>query len=175
MRFVIDRMLGKLSTWLRVLGYDTVYAAEVNGKIGAGNEDEDRALVALAEHETRILLTRDKNLALAAMKRDVQCVKIETDDVMEQLKELLQHSININLEPVPVRCSECNAGIRKIEEGEEDILREKNYVPKSMIGKWDFWVCPRCGRIYWEGSHWRKMREKLRQNLLLKRNALPKE
>ena len=163
MRFVTDRMLGKLSTWLRVLGYDTVYAAEVNGKIGAGNEDEDKALVALAEHETRILLTRDKNLALAAMKRGVQCVQIKTDDVMEQLKELLRHSININLEPVPVRCSECNARIRKIEEGEEDILREKNYVPASMIGKWDFWVCERCGRIYWEGSHWRNMRERLKE------------
>ncbi|MCK4731564.1 MAG: hypothetical protein KAT65_03815 [Methanophagales archaeon] len=42
-------------------------------------------------------------------------------------------------------------------------MREKSYVPKSKIGVWDFWVCERCGRIYWEGSHWENMREKLRQ------------
>jgi O-6-methylguanine DNA methyltransferase len=162
LRFVTDRMLGKLSTWLRILGHDTVYAAEVKGKSVEGDEDEDKALVAFAEHEARILLTRDKNLASSARKRGVQCVQIKTDDAMEQLKELLRHNININLEPVPARCSECNARIRKVEEWEEDILKEKSYVPTDMVGKWDFWICERCGRIYWEGGHWRNMRERLK-------------
>jgi len=161
LRFVTDRMLGKLSTWLRVLGYDTVYAAEV--KSVKDEEDEDNALISLAKQEARILLTRDKNLVLGAGKKGVQCVQIKTDDAMEQLKELLRHNIALNLEPVPVRCSECNARIRKVEGGEEEILRERSYVPKSKIGEWDFWVCERCGRIYWEGSHWRNMREKLDQ------------
>jgi len=161
LRFVADRMLGKLSTWLRVLGHDTVYAADIT--INKDEEDEDNALISLAKQEARILLTRDKNLVLGARKKGVQCVQIKTDDVMEQLKELLRHNIALNLEPVPVRCSECNARIRKVEGGEEEILREKSYVPTSMIGKWDFWVCERCGRIYWEGSHWKNMRERLRQ------------
>lgn len=163
MRFVTDRMLGKLSTWLRILGHDTVYAAEIKGKSVGGEEDEDKALVAFAEHEARILLTRDKNLASSASNKGAQCVQIKTEDVMEQLKELLLHNVNINLEPVPARCSECNARIRKVEEGEEEILKEKSYVPTSMVGKCDFWVCEGCGRIYWEGSHWRDMRERLRQ------------
>ncbi len=154
-------MLGKLSTWLRVLGYDTVYAADI--KINKDEEDEDNALISLAKQEARILLTRDKNLVLAAGKKGVQCVQIKTDDAIEQLKELLRHNIALNLEPVPVRCSECNAMIRKVEGGEEEILSEKSYVPKSKIGVWDFWVCERCGRIYWEGSHWENMRERLRE------------
>lgn len=136
-RFLTDRMLGKLSIWLRILGHDTVYAGDINILIEKETVeregDEDKAIVTLAKHEARILLTRDKNLASYARKKGVQCVQIKTDDMMEQLKELLRHSININLEPVPVRCSECNARIRKVEEGEEDILREKNYVPTSMI------------------------------------------
>lgn len=167
LRFVTDRMLGKLSTWLRILGHDTVYAGDRDINIEKENieedDDEDKALVALAEHEARIILTRDKNLASSARKKGVQCVQIKTDDAMEQLKELLRCNVTINLEPVPVRCSECNARIRKVEEGEEEILNEKSYVPTSMVGKWDFWVCERCGRIYWEGSHWRNMRERLRQ------------
>lgn len=161
LRFVTDRMLGKLSTWLRILGYDTVYAADI--PIKNGEEDEDNAIVAFAVREARILLTRDRDLAASARKRWVQCLQIRTAAVMEQLQELLRHNLAINLEPVPVRCSECNAWIRKVKAGEEDILKEKSYVPTSMIGKCDFWVCERCGRIYWEGGHWRNMRERLRQ------------
>jgi len=161
LRFVTDRMLGKLSTWLRILGYDTVYAADI--PIKKGDKDEDNAIATFAAREARILLTRDKNLAASARKRGVRCLQIKTAEVMEQLKELLRHNLAINLEPVPVRCSECNARIRKVEAGEEDMLKEKSYVPPSMIGKRDFWVCERCGRIYWEGSHWRNMREQLRR------------
>jgi uncharacterized protein with PIN domain len=159
-RFVTDMMLGKLSTWLRILGYDTIYAAEVKGKC----VEDDEFLAALAEHEARILLTRDKNLAASAKRRGVQCVPIKTGEVMGQLEELLRYYPNINLEPVSIRCSECNGRLRKVgEEEEEDILREKSYVPTSMIGECDFWICNRCGRIYWEGSHWRNMRERLKQ------------
>nr|QNO58008.1 hypothetical protein FKBFPHBB_00009 [Methanosarcinales archaeon ANME-1 ERB7] len=159
-QFVTDRMLGKLSTWLRILGYDTIYAAEVKGEF----VEEDESLAALAEHEARILLTRDKILAASAKRRGVQCVHIKTGEVMGQLKELLRHYPNINLEPVSIRCSECNGRLRNVvEEEEEDILREKSYVPTSMIGECEFWICNRCGRIYWEGSHWRNMRERLKQ------------
>jgi hypothetical protein len=170
LRFVTDRMLGKLSTWLRILGYDTVYAADI--AIKNGDKDEDNAIATFAAREARILLTRDKNLAASARKNGVHCVQIKTAGVMAQLKELLSHNLNINLEPVPVRCSECNARIRKVEADEENILKDKSYVPTSMIGKRDFWVCERCGRIYWEGSHWRNMREQLKHLNNLKRSRV---
>ena len=193
-------MLGKLTTWLRVLGYDTVYAVEVKaeGKEGEEGEkekekekkgeEEDRSLTALAEHEARILLTRDKNLAAAATKKGVQCVQIKTDNAMEQLQELLRHDLtsHLNLEPVPARCSECNARLRLVGCGKEEeaMLKEKNYVPAGRVGvregekggeregeegeregegKREFWVCERCGRVYWKGSHWKNMRARLKQ------------
>ncbi|MHC1610519.1 MAG: DUF5615 family PIN-like protein [Candidatus Methanospirareceae archaeon] len=169
LRFVTDRMLGKLSRWLRILGYDTVYAAEIKN----GDEDEDKTILNFAAREARILLTRDKNLAASAREEGVQCLQIGTAGVMEQLEELLRHNIPLILEPVPVRCSECNAKIRKVEASEEDILKDKSYVPQSMIGRRDFWVCERCGRVYWEGSHWKQMREQLRR---LKSNRIkPRE
>ena len=167
-RFLTDRMLGKLSTWLRILGHDTVYAADIARKGGDG-EDEDNALTAFAAREARILLTRDKDLAASASRQGVHCVQIKTDEVMDQLEELLDHHLKINFEPVPVRCSECNALIRKVKDGEENLLKAKDYVPTSMIGTWDFWICEHCGRIYWEGSHWRDMRERLRPLNELKR------
>jgi hypothetical protein len=154
-------MLGKLTTWLRILGHDTVYAGSM--KIGGEeeNKNEDKAIVSLAQYETRILLTRDKNMARDARKRGVQCYYIKSDTVMEQLKELLY--LGINLQPVPIRCSKCNARIRNLGGNDEDkaILEESDYIPQNMIGKKEFWICPRCGRIYWEGSHWKNMRERL--------------
>ncbi len=158
-RFVTDRMLGKLSTWLRILGYDTIYAAEVKGEC----VEEDESLAALAEHEARILLTRDKILAASATRKGVQCVHIKTGVVMGQLKELLRYYPNLNLEPVSIRCSRCNGRLRKVREEEVDMLRDKSYVPTSMIGESEFWICNRCGRIYWKGSHWRNMRERLKE------------
>jgi uncharacterized protein with PIN domain len=160
--------LGKLSTWLRILGHDTVYAADVPLKEGE-EDDEDNALATFAAREARILLTRDKELVASTIKKGVQCVQITTDEVMEQLQELLHHDLSINLEPVPIRCSECNARIRKADADDEELLETTSYVPKHMIRAWDFWICERCGRIYWEGSHWRDMRERLEK---LKRDYL---
>ena len=159
-RFITDRMLGKLSTWLRILGHDTIYAGDICS--GERAEDEDAAIIAFAAQEARIILTRDKKLASMAEERGVRCLYLQTDEVMEQLKELQRHAMVINREPHTVRCSECNARIRKVEAGEEDLLRAKSYVPTDMIGTWDFWICEQCGRVYWEGSHWRNMREQLK-------------
>ncbi|MBN1763233.1 MAG: methylated-DNA--[protein]-cysteine S-methyltransferase [Methanomicrobia archaeon] len=175
-RFLTDRMLGKLSTWLRILGHDTVYAADIVRNEGERREeeeeDEDNALAAFAAREARILLTRDKELAASAKKNGVHCVQMKTDEVMAQLKELLSYNLKINLKPVPIRCSECNALIRKVKASEVDLLKAKDYVPVHMIGTWDFWICEHCGRVYWEGSHWRDMRERLQPLNELKRSGV---
>lgn len=162
-RFVTDRMLGKLSTWLRILGHDTLYAGDL--RVRHDVEDEDAALIACAAADARIVLTRDRELAALAAKRGVRCIYLQSDEVMEQLKELMvQHGLGINREPHTVRCSECNAPIRKVEKEEEDeLLRAKSYVPVDLIGVWDFWICEGCGRVYWEGSHWRTMKEQLKR------------
>ena len=165
MRFVADRMLGKLCTWLRILGYDTVYA----GSLCEGCEEdekndveEDNRILSFARKEKRILLTRDKELAFNAERAGVKSILVRSDDLDGQLCELVS-SLNLRLEPVAERCSECNAPIRLVKRSEEAKLRSIDYVPKALIGKIDFWICDACGRIYWEGSHWRAIRERLKR------------
>ena len=161
LRFLTDRMFGKLTTWLRILGYDTLYAADIPpSRVRA---DEDNALVAFAAREDRILLTRDKHLVASAIRKGARCVLIKSDELLDQLQELLQQHVPLKLVPVPERCSECNARIRKVKAQESALLRHNSYVPQDMIGTWEFWVCDRCGRIYWEGSHWRDIRERLKR------------
>ncbi|HDS46006.1 MAG TPA: hypothetical protein ENN68_07980 [Methanomicrobia archaeon] len=162
LRFLTDRMFGKLTTWLRILGYDTVYAADIPFTSRERN-DEDHALATAAAREGRILLTRDKELIAIAIRKGARCMLIKADDVLDQLQELLEQQVPLQLEPVPERCSECNARIRPVEAHELALLRHNSYVPQDMIGIWVFWVCDRCGKIYWEGSHWRDMRERLKR------------
>ncbi|MCD5409196.1 MAG: Mut7-C RNAse domain-containing protein [Methanocellales archaeon] len=58
MKFIVDRMLGRLTTWLRLLGYDTVSVSDFD-RINS----EDDFLLDIAEEE-RILITRDRTLKL---------------------------------------------------------------------------------------------------------------
>ena len=169
MRFVADRMLGKLCTWLRILGYDTVYAGSLC-EGSESNEDEDHHILSFARKEKRILLTRDKELAFNAERAGVKSILVRSDDLDGQLCELVS-SLNLRLEPVAERCSECNAPIRLVKRSEEAKLRSIDYVPKALIGKIDFWICDACGRIYWEGSHWRAIRERLKRIESISRGA----
>ena len=52
MKFLADSSLGRLSTWLRMLGYDTVYWRGV----------AERSFLRKAEKEGRAVLTRRKDL-----------------------------------------------------------------------------------------------------------------
>jgi len=164
-KFVIDRMLGKLTTWLRLLGYDVVNANDFDLSTG----DDDR-LLDIAK-EKRVLLTRDRALRSKAEKRGVPICFIHSDMAMEQLEEVHSH-YNIQLEPQMSRCTICNTSIRKARAEDEDSLRKKEYVPDRLIGTIDLWVCDNCGQVYWEGSHWdniRKRMDGLKKKLSLKR------
>ncbi len=148
--FLVDRMLGRLVAWLRIFDYDTKSALEI-----VINHDEDNELVRLAKDEHRVLLTRDLALVDRARKAGVTAVLIRPVDVKSQICELMKH-VPIKTEPVMERCTECNAPLRKATEADRAVI--ENEVPSHLIaeGK-EFWMCDRCGKIYWQGSHWRNI------------------
>jgi uncharacterized protein with PIN domain len=158
-KFLVDRMLGRLVAWLRIFDYDTVSALEL-----ALGGDEDTKLVRLARAEGRVLLTRDRALVERATKACVQAFLIRPDDVKGQLCELMRY-YPLETGPVMERCTACNALLRKAAGADMERIRKE--VPPHLIeeGK-EFWVCDHCGRIYWQGSHWRnivRMSDELRQ------------
>jgi hypothetical protein len=151
-KFLVDRMLGRLVAWLRIFDYDTKSALELRI-----NHDEDNELVLLARAEGRVLLTRDLVLTERARKAGVTTVLIRPDDVKEQICELLKH-FPLETEPVMTRCTACNALLRKA--SETDMARVRNEVPAHLIDeRKEFWLCDRCGKIYWQGSHWRNIKK----------------
>jgi uncharacterized protein with PIN domain len=135
-------MLGTLARWLRFMGYDTAYPGPL----------DDSELLLLASREDRILLTRDKELA----SRSSRVVRIRSDDLEEQIREV-SLALELRIVDPLSRCSLCNAVL--VSAQREDVA---DRVPAGVRARHEtFWRCPTCGRVYWQGSHWDKMVERL--------------
>ncbi|MEM4566519.1 MAG: Mut7-C RNAse domain-containing protein [Archaeoglobaceae archaeon] len=146
-KFICDRMLGKLAVWLRISGYDTLYVGDF--KI----EDEDEFL--LRNHTDRVLLTKDRTLFLKSRKAGRRAFLINSNDVADQMREL--KDIGVRFQIVMDRCSVCNELLRKpsIEEALAVIREQK--LGEDLFEKYELWYCEKCKKLYWMGSHWVNM------------------
>jgi len=145
-RFAVDGMLGKLARWLRIAGHDTIYARDL--KVEPDKEDE--TLLQLVARQRRVLLTADKNLYTRALGFGLKTVLITKKDVVDQLLEIskaLGRRVKLDFEKS--RCPVCNGTLIQVDLSEvSEDLRKKNK---------DFWKCSSCGKVYWEGKHWRSI------------------
>lgn len=139
MRFLADAMLGKLAKWLRMLGYDTIYIADV--------DDDD--LVRIAVREDRILLTRDLELCERRMVRK-RCVFVDWGTTAQQLKQVFRTiGLSVPKDSLFTRCTVCNGEIVPISK-EEVAERIPPYVYQTQN---EFGYCGHCDKIYWRGTH----------------------
>jgi hypothetical protein len=149
MRFAVDSMLGRLARWMRLSGYDVTYLR--------GWRDKD--ILMLAAKENRILLSRDSALCQRASKKKIKCLYVKNGDVLGQLRQVVEElQVELSETPGCSRCPKCNGEIIKAEE--ESISRVPENVKDSVE---EFWECTACGQVYWEGSHWRNIREVVRK------------
>ena len=139
--FIVDRMLGTLCRYLRLMGYD----AESAHSMREGNPREDTILIRSAERKDRILLTRDRELARRAGAR---AVLVSGDNVLDQLTELVEQGL-IEPELRLNRCSICNELLRPARDHE---VSSAPYAPKNREDLRFFW-CRTCKKLYWLGSH----------------------
>lgn len=147
MKFLVDRMLGKLAVWLRIFGYDTVYIGDFHV------ENEDSYM--LENFADRILVTRDKELYDRALKRNRMAIFIKSDNVIEQIKEL--KDLGLNTEIRMDRCSVCNTPLRKPTDEEAVEVMERESIEEDLRIKYELWYCEKCRKLYWLGSHYRNM------------------
>jgi len=147
MKFLCDQMLGTLAKWMRIIGFDTFYA---------NNLLSDEELLKMAEKEKRIIITRDKELVYNAKRRNLQIIPVDTTDLDEQLNMLLKE-YKIDEDLFLSRCTLCNNLVKSITK--KDV---EDKVPQRVFQNNDkFWYCSKCDKIYWRGSHFEKMREKI--------------
>ncbi len=148
-KFVADVMLGKLTRWLRILGYDVLYDPQ----------RDDEGLVRLAISHNRVLLTKDRGLIERWKRRlkNTGFLLIESDRWADQLRQVVA---TFQLDPERrrlTRCPLCNGLLIPVPR--EDV---RYRVPFFVFSHHcEFHRCESCGKIYWAGSHYDRVRETL--------------
>ena len=149
-RFVADRNLGKLVKWLRILGYDTLYDR------GAADRDFFRR----AREEGRIALTRKR--ALARLAHQGSLIVVKADRVEAQIGQVLEELGMVpDLSQQMTRCLHCNVLLEEVPKAAVE-GRVPAYVYEASPR---FRQCPRCGKIFWPGTHTRHVQERLKTQL----------
>ncbi len=143
-RFVLDIHLGQLARYLRLLGFDTVYP---------DYNHDDADLAQIAHDENRIMLTRDRGLLKRSLVTHGYIMRTKNSE--EQLTAVL-HRYNLfdNIQDTP-RCLRCNGQLEPV--AKETILDRLE--PKTKLYYDTFHICTACEQIYWQGSHYPKLRE----------------
>jgi len=141
-RFILDTHLGRLAAYLRMLGFDTLY----------GSDDTDQELSRISAEEHRILLTRDRGLLKRSNVTHGYYVR-ETNSRAQLLEVLRRFDLSRSVSPFK-RCLRCNGQLGAVPK--ERVWDQ--IPPRSREVYEEFWRCSSCGRVYWSGSHHRRMR-----------------
>ncbi|MBN1159067.1 MAG: Mut7-C ubiquitin/RNAse domain-containing protein [Bacteroidales bacterium] len=140
-RFILDVHLGRLTKYLRLCGFDSLYR----------NDFSDTELIERARDEKRIILTRDRELL--KNKGVIRGYWLRSQNPGEQVKEVFERfGLKNNVQPFS-RCMECNGVLEEV--SKESILSELE--PGTRKCYHDFRRCRGCGKIYWKGAHYERM------------------
>ena len=141
-RFVLDTHLGKLAAYLRMLGFDSLYR----------NDCQDAELARISADQHRTLLSRDRGLLKRSMVTHGYLVR-ETEPAKQLVEVVERFDLSTWFAPFQ-RCLHCNEPLRPVA---KELVNDR--LPPDTRQRYDqFHLCPECGRIYWKGSHYQRMK-----------------
>jgi uncharacterized protein len=140
-KFFADVNVARLVRWLRAIGIDTVWEDAI----------ADADLIKRAIVENRFVLTLDKRILREFRADNILLLKSESSP--EQFAEIVRHFQIEKPQKLFTRCLVCNTLLRNAEM--EEISANAPLYARETHEK--FYYCPQCGKIYWEGSHTRRM------------------
>jgi len=148
-RFVLDGHLGRLARYLRMAGFDVRWDARAG----------DEALARIAAEEGRVLVTRDRGLLKRRCVAHGYCVR--SLEPARQLAEVA-HRFELATLAAPFRrCLVCNGLLEPV--AKRSVAEQ---LPPRVRERCDeLWRCGSCGKLYWAGSHVRRM-ERLLDDVL---------
>jgi hypothetical protein len=141
-RFIADVHLGRLAAYLRLAGFDAKYR----------NDYSDREIVAISASEDRVLLTRDIGVLKHGIVKRGYFMR-ETQPVRQLVEALRRFDLVTAAAPFS-RCLRCNSRLHGVATD-----RVQHLLPARTRDRYkEFARCATCGRIYWQGSHYSRMR-----------------
>lgn len=141
-KWLVTHECGRLARWLRLMGYDTVWAKDVPLS----------ALYQQAYNDQRIVVTRNRHVGASCLVRVIQ---LRSPLLEAQLQQLMQE-LDLVLDDARLlsRCDRCNVEVAPIERSQVN-----GQVPPYVYAtQQQFTVCPSCQRIYWAATHWQRVR-----------------
>lgn len=139
--FAADSHLGRLARYLRFAGFDTLW----------DNGWDDAHLAAIAAAEGRIVLTRDRALLMhKALKAGFF---VRDRNPLAQLSDVARRYALDLSSGRPARCLVCNGEL--LETNKSEVAGQ--LLPGTLAGFDSFWRCSGCRRVFWRGSHWRRL------------------
>jgi uncharacterized protein with PIN domain/sulfur carrier protein ThiS len=141
-RFVADVHLGRLAAYLRLVGFDTAYRTDCS----------DHEIAAISAGEDRTVLTRDAGLLKHRLI--IRGCFVRSTQPARQLVEVLRRFDLARTAAPFTRCLRCNASLAAVPKE----LVEHLLPPRTREHYRDFARCPGCERVYWQGSHYTRMR-----------------
>ena len=159
MKFLVDAMLGRLARFLRIFGYDTIYANDLEKEYGIAPISDDM-LLEHALQEGRIIITRDHQFHKKAGDNSIYLTGEGIYNYLDQLKQ--KFNLDFNFSMNLARCSVCNSLLDKIN-NKEQIRQQVN--DSTYQFHETFYQChnPSCRKIFWRGSHIQKILEGLKE------------
>ena len=152
-KFILDVNLGKLARKLRLLGFDSLYS----------NTYDDKDIIETALAEKRIILTRD--IGILKNKRITHGYWLRSVYSDMQTKEIVKKfDLYSAIHPFQI-CMNCNGKIEHI--AKEAVIEQ--LLPNTRKAFNTFFICHNCGKIYWQGSHYQRMKifiQKIRNDTL---------
>jgi len=146
-RFLCDAMHGGLTRWLRAAGHDAAWRYGI----------DDKDLIAWARAEGRVILTSDAPLMedQAIRQADPKALFVprglQPTDALEFVLRALELPVK---QP---RCMPCGGSLVSVPK--DSVASEAP--PKTFAHVDAYFRCSRCGKLFWEGSHWRSIEERL--------------
>ncbi|MBA7658823.1 hypothetical protein ES703_66782 [subsurface metagenome] len=149
LKFIVDNNVGKLTKWLRMMGYDTLF---FNGR-------DDAYMIATALAQGRVILTKDTQIVRRRLvtKGQLKVILIKNDEPELQMRQVIDTlNLNCQLSPFAI-CLECNQPlVKRSKEQVKDLVPPYVFQTQSQ-----YMECPACHRIYWRGTHWQAMTKRL--------------
>ncbi len=131
-------MLGRLSRWLRMAGFQTDYYQVI----------DDDELIKKCFSTNAILVTRDQKLAQKASNY-VKTILIKSNSLPFQLREFISESGAKPRVLSPSLCTACGSALKRVPKKSV----EAEVYPRVYERNKLFWRCTKCKKLYWKGTH----------------------
>jgi uncharacterized protein len=145
--FLCDAGLGGLARWLRAAGYEAAWQPDI----------ADDELLRQARQAGATVLTTDGMLMERRLLRDRIIPAFWLPPTLGIPEQLALVFCEFGLTLRGPRCMSCGGELRR---GSKEALHDR-IPPRTYRWLDEYFVCGRCGKLFWHGTHWRRIVEEL--------------